>query len=117
MTRILGAQLITWPAIIKYAGEAELAYVKDQAAWEADAHLHGFRYEKADMLIDVCGEIYSLSNVANGSVRPEPTGKFTQLEEVIELVRAHAAQQGSCCVAKFYAASIREAIGAVSTLD
>ena len=107
---------LVWPAIIKYAGQAELAYVKNQVEWDADAHLHGFRYEKADVLIDSNGEIYTLSNAVNGSVMPESTGKFAELEEVIEIVRAHAAQMGSCCVSKFSALSIREAVCAVSAL-
>ena len=66
---------IVWPAIIKYAGQAELAYVKNQVEWDADEHLHGFRYEKADVLIDSNGEIYTLSNAVNSSVMPESTGK------------------------------------------
>ena len=110
--------MITWPAIIKYSGEAELTYVESQAEWNADAHLHGFRYEKADVLIDSNGEIYALSNVVvNDSVRPEPTGKLASLEKVIEMVRAHASQMGSCCVSKFSASSIQEAVYAVSALD
>ena len=108
---------IVWPAIIKYAGQAELAYVQDQAQWDADAHLHGSRYEKTDVLIDSNGEIYMLSNAVNGSVRPESTGKFTELEEVIEMVRAHASQMGSCCISKFSALSIREAVCAVRAFD
>lgn len=106
--------MITWPAIVKYAGEAELAYVEDQAAWDADAHLHGFRYEASDVLIDSNGATYALPNAAHGWVKPEPTGKSASLEEVIEMVRAHAAQMGSCCVAKFSASSIQEAFCAIS---
>jgi len=108
--------LITWPAIIKYIGQAELAYVQDQAEWDADVHLHAFRYEKADVLIDSQGEIYALLNAVNGSVRPEPMGEFARLEEIIEMVREHASQLSSCCVSKFYASSIHEAVCAVSTL-
>lgn len=108
---------ITWPAIIKYSGQAELAYVKDQAEWDADVHLHGFRYEKADVLIDSVGEIYALPNAVNGSVRPESTREFARLDEVIEMVRAHAAQMGSCCVSKFYASTIHDAVCAVSILE
>jgi hypothetical protein len=108
---------IAWPAIIKYAGQAELAYVKDQTEWDADEHLHGFGYEKTDVLIDSNGEIYTLSHVMNGSVRPKPAGEVVLLEEVIEMVRAHAAQMGACCVSKFYASSIYEAVCAVSILD
>lgn len=108
---------IAWPAIVKYAGQAELAYVNDQTEWDADVHRHGLRYEKDDMFIDSKGEIYTLSNALNGSVRPTPTGKHALLAEVIEMVRAHAAQMGTCCVSKFYASSIYEAVCAVSVLD
>jgi hypothetical protein len=109
--------LITWPAIIKYSGDAELAYIGTQAEWDADAHLHGFRVEQTDVLIDSNGEIYALSTVVNGTVLPEPTGKLASLEQVVELVRAHASQLGSCCVAKFSASSVREALRSVSALD
>lgn len=109
--------MITWPAIVKYSGDAELAYVENQATWDADAHLHGYRYEKTDVLIDSNGQVYALSNAANGSMQPEPAGKFASLEEVVEMVRAHVSQMGSCCVSKFSATSIREAVCAVSAFD
>ena len=109
--------LIAWPAIIKYSGDAELAFVDSQSAWDADRHLHGARYEKSDALIDSKGEIYALLNHAKSHVQPEPTGKFASLDEVLELVRAHAAQSGACCVAKFSASSVEEAVRSVGAAD
>lgn len=108
---------IDWPAIIRYAGQAELAFVADQAAWNSDPDLHGARYEPDDVLIDSGGAIHSLPSFAQGLPQPVSTGRQAALEEVIELVRAHAAQAGACCVAKFHAASIREAVRAVGDFD
>lgn len=108
---------VAWPAIVKYAGAAELTYVASQTIWDADAHLHGARYEQGDVLIDSNGGIYAFLNGPKHLATPIATGQSARLEEVLDMVRAHAAQAGACCVAKFYAASIREAIEAVHILD
>lgn len=107
---------IAWPAIIQYTVQAELVYIRNQAEWDADRHLHGFRHGKADILIDSDGAVYRLTDARNGSTMPESTGKTASLQQIIEMVRAHASQTGSCCVAKFSVASIREAIAAVNAL-
>jgi hypothetical protein len=105
--------LIIWPAIIKYTGVDELVYVENLSTWDADKHLSSFRYEATDKLIDSSGRVYALQNTVNGAVMPEPTGNSASLDEVIGMVRAHASQMGTCCTAKFFAASIQEAVDAV----
>lgn len=105
---------IAWPAVIHYAGQHELAYVRDAATWEADPHLHGCAYVDADRMIDSDGAIYSLRATADGRVLPQPTGKQLPVTEMIALIREHEAEMGTCCVAKFHAATIREAISALA---
>ena len=39
------------------------------------------------------------------------------LQEILGLVKAHAAQQGFCCVAKLYALSIVETLKIVESLN
>jgi hypothetical protein len=102
---------ITWPAMLRLTGEAELAYLHDPADWER--HVHGSNYLATDVLIDASGAIYTLERGTDGNLRPQATEKSATLDEIVDAVRAHAAQMGSCCVAKFSATSIPEAIAAV----
>ena len=44
------------------------------------------------------------------------TGDIKSLEEILGLVKAHAAQAGSCCVAKLYAPTIPDAYKIVQSL-
>lgn len=108
---------IHWPAIIKYDDDDELGYVVDQQQWEQDTGLHQFQFDGSDVLIDSLGQVYSLTMIEN-SVSINTTGEIKNLEEILGLVKAHAAQAGSCCVAKLYAPSIDEAFKiAKSTLS
>lgn len=105
---------IAWPALLRFTGAAELLVVHDQAQWDYDPHLHAAYYLPTDVLIDAEGKIYDLQCRARQRVVPHATGNTATLVEVIAAVQAHAAQAGFCCVAKFSAASIREAITAVA---
>lgn len=108
---------MNWPGIIKHADDAELIYVSDQSAWDKDADLHFFEYDESDYLVDSNGKIYSLSKRLNNSVIPEPRGEPMTLQDILGLIKAHAAQKGSCCVAKLYAPTIHEAFKIVESLD
>lgn len=100
---------IAWPALLRLHGEAELTAFHDQAAWERE--MHTTHYLPEDALIDAEGNLYTIQSP---SALPIATGQRISLAEVVALVQAHAAQRGDCCVAKFSAASIRDAIEAVS---
>jgi len=108
---------VNWPAIIKHSDDAELVYVRDQTAWNHGAELHGFDYDEADCLIDASGEIFALTNRGKGHIKPQPSGKAMTLPEILGLIKAHAAQTGSCCVAKLYAPTIRDAFKIVESLE
>ena len=107
---------IAWPAIIHYTGQDELAFVADQAHWDHDPAWHRFQYRETDQLIDADGRICRLRN-ANGIALPVPTGRYASLHEIIDLVRMHAARTGDCCISKYFAPSIKEAILAVPAFD
>lgn len=106
-----------WPAIIKHSDDAELIYVTDQSEWDQDDDLHHFEYHESDYLVDSAGKIFSLTMRENERVRPQPRGKSMPLAEILGLIKAHAAQKGSCCVAKLYAPTIGEAFRIVESLN
>jgi len=108
---------IIWPAILKYKGEHELAYIPSQSDWDSDADLHVFAYEIDDQLIDSQGFIYSLNYRKNNRVMPEQTNRSLPLSDVCELIKAHLSEQGSCCVSKLFAPSIEEAIAMMHSSD
>ena len=108
---------MNWPSIIKHSDDAELIYVSDQAEWDNDADLLYFEYDESDYLIDSSGEIYSLAKRQNKYLEPKSRGKTMTLQDILGLIKAHAAQKGSCCVAKLYAPTIIEAFKIVKSLN
>ena len=106
-----------WPAILKHSGDAELIYVSDEAEWNNDPDLYSAEYDEKDCLIDSSGNIFTLTRRECRHVNPEPSGDLITLHELLGLIKAHASQQGSCCVAKLYAPTIREAIRMVESLN
>lgn len=104
--------MIRWPAIIHYAGAAELDYIHDEAAWQQEVHSPGSQYLPEDRLIDVKGRVYQISNTH----QPVATLKRLSLPQVIELVRAHAAQAGQCCISKLSASTMAGALSIVRSI-
>lgn len=104
-------ELIQWPAIIKLYADDELIFVPDTAQFASDVALQLTHVQARDMLIDSSGTVYSIKN----SHIPElvRTGSMLSLDEVEELLRLHFSNNGTCCVSKFYAPSIREALVSV----
>ncbi|MCW9015143.1 MAG: DUF4144 domain-containing protein [Gammaproteobacteria bacterium] len=109
--------MINWPAIIKLSDDAELIYVSDQAEWDNDTELHCFVYDETDYLIDSSGHIFKLTNRTNNCAIPDSTDNTLQLTEILGLIKAHAAQQGSCCVAKLFAPTISDAYKIVASMN
>jgi hypothetical protein len=109
--------VIRWPGIVSMAGDAELMYVADQCDWDDENGPCHSVYAEDDYLLDASGQVCRLTKTVAGRVIPEATAKNRTLIEVLELVKAHAAQSGCCCVAKLYAASIRQAIELVKSVD
>jgi len=113
----MGRGHIIWPAILKYKGENELAYISSQSDWDNDADLHVFAYEIDDQLIDSQGFVYSLSYRKNNFVVPEQTNRSLSLCEVSELIKAHLSELGSCCVSTVFFPSIKDALAMMHSSD
>jgi len=101
--------MIRWPAILIVEGDPELVYVHDLADWENHPDAYVASRCDADLLIDSLGKVYELPGQAESKAALRPTGQIKSLEEILGLVKAHAASSGACCVAKLYAPSIEEA--------
>jgi hypothetical protein len=110
-------RMVNWPCIIKYSDDAELVYVNDQSEWDNDSGLHLTGFDESDRLIDSSGDIYVFNKPCNQYVNLEASGDSMSLVEILGLVKAHAAQKGSCCVAKLYAPTIRDAYRIVASLN
>lgn len=102
---------IDWPSIIKLYADDELIFIRDVDALENDETLTQMRLQVQDKLIDASGRVYCLSDTE--SLTFTPISHKMTLDEVVKLLRLHLTNQGSCCVAKFDAKSIREAVTSV----
>jgi len=104
-------ELIQWPAIIKLHADDELIFVPDAVQFVSDVSLQLTHVQAQDMLIDSSGAVYHISN--RPALELTPTGVMLSLDEVEDLLRSHLSNNGTCCVSKFYAPSIREALVSV----
>lgn len=96
---------IHWPAIIQHPGADELEYLAEPeslAAWQGRSTVR---------LIDSAGASYALQPAHTLTRQADST-----LQEILGLVRAHAAQQGICCTPKIAAANIADAIKLMASL-
>jgi hypothetical protein len=113
----MSKQSLLWPGVIKHSSDAELTYICDQATWDDEADLHHFDFDVSDYLIDSTGKLFSLTRREDKRVKPEPSGRSMTLDEILDIVKAHAAQKGSCCIAKIYAPTIEQAFKIVASLE
>ena len=109
--------IIRWPAVIKYTNDAELLFINSQDEWANDIAQPTTAFEPSDYLLDSTGNVFSLTIGLNHTVLTRFSNKTMSLDEVLGIVKAHAAQAGSCCVAKLYAPSIEEAFKMVKALS
>lgn len=100
--------MIIWPAVIKYEGEGELAFVPNESEWISNSDLHLASYVDGDLLIDAMGAIYSLHDKANTQIMPNFTGLYFDKAKVNQIVKEHMSCLDQCCVAKFSIDSIAE---------
>jgi hypothetical protein len=106
---------IRWPAVLQQAGDPELLWLPDAAAWSR--HAVQLATHPDDCLVDSAGLVFHVLRTADGTADLQATPGKLSLLEVLGLVKAHAAQAGSCCVAKLYAPDIAAAIRMVAELD
>ncbi|WP_415884220.1 DUF4144 family protein [Neptuniibacter sp. QD34_54] len=109
--------MIKWPAIIKYQGDNELIYIASGSVWETDQDLHAVVYDADDRLIDSDGVLFSLEEREDRLVILRPVEACFELEEMVDLIRAHFSSIGECCVSKFSIGSIAEGITTVGQFE
>ena len=105
-----------WPAIIKHQDDAELSYIHDQDEWVNITKPGDCDIDETDLLLDSSGNTFMLNFFANSRIELQRYEEIQSLENILGLVKAHAAQAGSCCVAKLYAPSIKDAFNIVKSL-
>jgi hypothetical protein len=105
---------IHWPAVIQYRGDDELRFIASRSHWAE--YCRAPDLHSNDRLIDALGAVYQL-DLAAGSLGLLQTDDRVSLNEVLDLVRAHAAVHNQCCVAKLGARSISEVIHLVEHIS
>jgi len=105
------SRTVKWPAIIKLDADDELIFISDADEFANDTALREMQLQAQDKLIDSTGAVFTISN------RPALTLTVTDsqlsLNAVENLLRLHLSNHGTCCVSKFHANSIREALMSV----
>lgn len=104
-------QLVQWPAIIKLHADDELIFILDAAHFSSGASLQLSHVQAQDILIDSSGAVYRINN--GQTLELAHTDLLLSLHEIMVLLRLHLSNNGNCCVSKFHAHSIREAIMSV----
>lgn len=102
---------VQWPAIIKLHADDELIFVADAAQFIRDDALKHMHVQEQDRLIDSNGAVYRISKTP--TIALVNTDTMLSLHDVEGLLRLHLSNNGTCCVSKFHAPSIREAIMSV----
>ena len=109
--------IIYWPAILHYDNDPELDYLENEAAWNHTVASAANAFEQNDLLIDSEGQAFSCTQLSRASTGITAPIEKMELETVLGLIKAHLADTGSCCVAKAYAPTIRDAIGIVENKE
>lgn len=101
-------QSVQWPAIIKLHTDDELIFVTDAVQFDSDAALQLTHVQAQDRLIDSSGAVYYISN--RPALELAPTGVMLSLDQMEDLLRLHLSNNGTCCLSKFFAPTIRDAL-------
>lgn len=102
---------IHWPAAIHYDNDNEMQLVENSVRWQQISDSSQDTFEPEDYLFDSHGQVFFFTpNTSVGNTLLTATGNKLSLETVLGLVKAHLAEQGSCCVAKLYAPTILDAL-------
>lgn len=108
--------MIQWPAIIKHDGEDELIYISSELSWQNDEEMLLYIFTDRDVLIDSSGQVFSLSDIQE-HFNASPVLANATLDNIIELIQAHAAISATCCIEKIQTKTIGQAIELVSHLS
>ena len=109
--------MISWPGVIQHADDPELDYFENPEAFENSAMGSVSAFDENTLFIDSEGHVYELRYTDSGTTQLRDTGKHRTLEQVLGLVKAHAAHAEHCCVAKLWAPTIHDAISIVRSVS
>jgi len=104
---------VKWPAIVRFDNSDELDVIEDEANWREYASSIGGSCQ----LISSDGTVYSISRTPDGSATLDNSGSAINVDNAVDLARCHMAAQAHCCVSKFNASSVEEAIAAIVLLE
>jgi len=106
---MIDSTAITWPAVVCYSNQPELATVESATSLTALTTTAPF------ILIDYTGNRFQfqLKNNALSTEQIEPMG----IDQLVTLAREHMAALDHCCVAKFHASSAAQIIDSLIKLD
>ncbi|MDJ0880640.1 MAG: DUF4144 family protein [Gammaproteobacteria bacterium] len=110
---MLNIPSIHWPGIVKHKNDDELTLLQNETQWKQYIHQYA---EDDDWLIDASGYRYYLQQNDQSGYEYHP-GDQLNLVQVLGLVKAHAALNGSCCVAKLYAPTFEAAYKIIEAMQ
>lgn len=102
-----------WPAVVRFDNSDELDVIEDDSSWRSYAN----SVAGSCQLISSDGSVYLIVHDSNGSVVLENSDTIISVENAVNLARCHMAAQAHCCVSKFNASSVEEAIAAIVLLE
>ncbi|MEW6999100.1 DUF4144 family protein [Colwelliaceae bacterium BS250] len=108
--------MINWPAFIKHDGEDELIYISSATAWQNDEEMLLYVFTERDVLIDSHGQVFSLTDIQTSFESAIALATAT-VDNINELVRAHAVVCGECCVEKIYCQTLPQAMEFIESLS
>lgn len=100
--------LVNFPAIIKLHLDNELILMTTMSDFEHNIDITHMHFQPDDKLIDKYGRIFKIDNTAQLTLTA--TSDFMPIGLVIELIQLHFSNDGACCVSKFSAQTIEEAL-------
>jgi len=118
--------IVHWPVLVRIGDDAELLTVGSAAQfadpqWRDTAGLRPITVEgglnTGLEIIDSSGRVFNTAAKDSDTIEWHATKRIYSVEEVVRLVRCHAALQGHCCVAKIGARSIQDAVQMVEHLS
>lgn len=108
---------VAWPVAIKYSGDDELVFVKNESAWLADSSLSTYAYDADDVLVDTNGALYDLDYDANTRLtRVVAQQKNVSIDQLEGWVKNHLVLLNQCCSSKLTLSSITEGLELIEQL-
>jgi hypothetical protein len=100
--------LVNFPAVIKLHADDELMLIANKFAFENDHNLTNMYFQPQDILIDSRGHVFNIQKAERLYLLK--ADDILPLDEIIKLVKLHLSNHGACCISKFSADSIEDAL-------